>query len=206
MKKSITTFALALFTLFGFKSFGTIYTVNVEDFEFSPADLTINLGDQIMWMWDNSGGQHTTTSTTIPVGAASWDQVISQSSQMFTYTPTVPGSYDYICVYHQSMGMIGHFHVSGVGIESVIPAAVLSIKGAYSTGESITIKYGLPQTQNVSMRIADMLGKTVNVFFSENKSAGTYDDTYSIAGLRNGIYFLELKSDNATVTKKIIVE
>ncbi|MEO8085967.1 MAG: T9SS type A sorting domain-containing protein [Bacteroidota bacterium] len=205
MKKRATLLIATLIFIGSFKGTAAIVIVNVQDFEFDPSSFTINLGDQVMWTWDNSAGQHTTTSTTIPPGAATWDQVISQSSQMFTYTPTVAGSYDYICIYHQAMGMVGHFTVNPVGIISIIPAPILAINGSLSSSINITINYGVPHTQKISLSLYDILGKSVGTLFSENRQAGVYMDTYPIDGLRNGVYFLQLKSSEAIVTRKIII-
>lgn len=77
---------------------------------FVPATgVTIQLGDTIKWEWDN--GSHTTTSTTIPAGAASWDEAINSTSTSFIYVPSVTGTYDYKCIPHQAMGMVGSFTV-----------------------------------------------------------------------------------------------
>ena len=74
-------------------AFSATHIVEVEDFEFDPAFLTVNVGDTIIWMWDE--GFHTTTSTTIPVGATAWDNPITSTSPAFMYIPTVAGTYQY---------------------------------------------------------------------------------------------------------------
>ena len=107
MKKylSLATICM-LFTLSGY-SFTQIVSVN--NFSFSPVSFTINLGDTIKWVW--VGGTHTTTSLTIPTGAAAWDHPINSSSTSFTYVPTKNGTYDYKCSIHFAMGMQGSFTV-----------------------------------------------------------------------------------------------
>jgi len=77
---------------------------------FVPATgVTINLGDTVKFQWQN--GSHTTTSTTIPSGAASWNQNITSSSQTYIYVPAVVGAYSYKCIPHETMGMVGTFNV-----------------------------------------------------------------------------------------------
>ena len=208
MKKIITLFLTVLILFIcSSKTNATVITVNVEDFEFSPSDFTINIGDQVMWMWDNSAGSHTTTSTTIPAGAASWDQPINQNEQMFTYTATVAGSYDYICTFHASMGMVGHFTVlNTTGVSEVPAAPTLSLNGASPVKDNLQVTYSLPSNSELNLRLIDMAGRSVRTFFSSNKSAGVFTETYSVAGLRKGIYFLEMEAGDSRISKKIAIQ
>jgi plastocyanin len=86
----------------------TKWIVNVQNFSFSPDNLpNVIVGDTIRWNWIN--GSHTTTSTTIPGGAASWDHPLNSSSTFFEYHVTIAGTYNYKCTPHQAMGMVGSF-------------------------------------------------------------------------------------------------
>jgi plastocyanin len=77
---------------------------------FVPATgVTINLGDTIKFQWQN--GSHTTTSTTIPAGATAWNQNINSGSTTYIYVPAVVGAYNYKCIPHELMGMVGSFNV-----------------------------------------------------------------------------------------------
>src|SRR5205823_5412367 len=129
MKKIYKNYLLAFFLLASFHSArATLVTVAVMDFQFNPPSVTMNVGDSVTWFWQS--GTHTTTSTTIPSGAASWNSPIDQTHPVFLYHATVAGSYDYICSFHVSMGMTGHITVlSAAGINEILPAEVLSFKG-----------------------------------------------------------------------------
>jgi plastocyanin len=86
----------------------TKHVINVLNFSFSPASLSgVVLGDTIRWVWQS--GTHTTTSTTIPVGAANWNSPITSTVTSFEYRVTVTGTYNYKCTPHASMGMVGDF-------------------------------------------------------------------------------------------------
>ena len=92
--------------------FATTWTINVGAggaLTFSPATLTVTLGDTVTWLW--SSGSHTTTSTTIPSGAVPWDHAINSGSTSYTYVPAATGDYAYKCTPHESMGMVGSFTV-----------------------------------------------------------------------------------------------
>lgn len=93
-------------------------TISVSNFSFSPdgstpSTVTIALGDTVRWSWVS--GNHTTTSSsaTIPSGAATWNSNINSSTTFFEYKPTVAGTYNYVCTPHASMGMTGSFIVTG---------------------------------------------------------------------------------------------
>ncbi len=91
--------------------YSTTYTVQVGNYFFNPQTITnVNPGDTIHWVWVT--GTHTTTSTTIPAGAATWDEPITSSSPTYDYIPTVPGTYNYKCTPHAGMGMVGSFTVN----------------------------------------------------------------------------------------------
>jgi plastocyanin len=73
-------------------------TITVSDFQFTPASVSCCVGDTIKWVWSN--GSHTTTSVTIPTGAATWDQVMDAGNTIYKYKVTVPGTYNYQCTPH----------------------------------------------------------------------------------------------------------
>lgn len=89
----------------------TKWIVNVQNFSFSPSSLPlVILGDTIRWVWIS--GSHTTTSTTIPPGAAIWNSPITSAVPSFEYIPTVAGTHNYKCTPHAAGGMIASFVVS----------------------------------------------------------------------------------------------
>ncbi len=87
--------------------FAVTHTIQVGNFYFNPGSLNVTVGDVVEWVWVE--GSHTTTSTSVPAGAASWDHVINSSNQSFSYTVTTAGTYNYKCTPHASMGMTGSF-------------------------------------------------------------------------------------------------
>ena len=85
-------------------------TVTVANFQFTDgasatSTTTIQVGDTVTWTWANTSGvPHSTTSTSVPAGAATWDSGTSASP--FSFGPatfTVAGTYTYHCTVHASM-------------------------------------------------------------------------------------------------------
>ena len=106
---------LILFILFSYNSRGIIHIVQVWDGyrQFLPNSLNIQLGDTIQWLpLDVPMMMHTITSTNIPSGAVSFDQVWQMPADtFFQYIPQVAGLYEYVCTPHILNGMIGEFTV-----------------------------------------------------------------------------------------------
>ncbi|NVO19933.1 MAG: T9SS type A sorting domain-containing protein [Bacteroidetes bacterium] len=93
-------------------SFATKHVIDVQNYSFSPASITdVVVGDTMRWVWVS--GSHTTTSTTIPASAATWDHPINSSNTSFEYKVTVAGTYNYKCTPHAAMGMVGSFIATG---------------------------------------------------------------------------------------------
>lgn len=79
---------------------------------FSPDVVAgVEVGDTIRWEWVD--GFHTTTSKTIPTGAATWDAPLTDTDLSYEYVVAVPGVYRYVCTPHESMGMVGVFATTG---------------------------------------------------------------------------------------------
>jgi plastocyanin len=115
MKKiSFTVFTMTFLAgiAFHISLFAVTHTINVGNYSFNPSSLNVEVGDIVKWVW--VGGSHTTTSSTIPSGAASWNEPINSSNQTYSYTVTVTGTFNYFCIFHQSMGMTGSFVATNV--------------------------------------------------------------------------------------------
>ncbi len=111
--------------LFQVQGFATTWNITVQNYTFSPSNVNCSVGDTIKWTW--VGGTHTTTSTSVPGGASSWNANINSSTPTFSYKVTVAGTYNYQCNFHFSMGMVGTINASPASINPVNPPAVTSV-------------------------------------------------------------------------------
>lgn len=90
--------------------FAKIIRIRITNFQFTLATVNAKVGDTIQWVWKE--GSHTTTSTSVPLGAATWDRVMDAAHQNFRYILKVPGVYKYKCKPHASLGMKGTINVT----------------------------------------------------------------------------------------------
>jgi plastocyanin len=180
-------------------NFATVVMLNVEDYEFNPTVVTVNVGDTIIWMWDE--GVHTTTSTLIPAGAAAWNAPIDQVNAMFTYVVTEPGSYDYQCIYHSAMGMVGHF--TAIDPTSV-PALTSNGSGlSYNfTAENLNFTFTKPGVWQFN--VYDINGRLAKTFSYE--STGISASEFSVADLSQGVYIVRMYDGKEEISGKLIRE
>ena len=129
-----------------------VHTVQVADFSFTPANVNAVCGDTVLWIW--VGGTHTTTSTTIPACAASWDAPINSSVGMFMYVIPCAGNYSYVCTVHP--GMTGTITATCVtGIDEKPLATVQTYPNPFQR------QFVVWPGHNDVIRISDLLGKVV---------------------------------------------
>jgi len=70
---------------------------------------------------------------------------------------------------------------------------------------SSTIKFSIPTSEFVTLKVFDILGNEVAALVNENKLSGTYEVLFSAARLSGGVYFYQLKAGEFLQTKKMIL-
>jgi len=66
-------------------------------------------------------------------------------------------------------------------------------------------QYSIPQPGYVIIKIFDLLGKEIETFVNEEKSAGTYELTWNAENLPSGVYIYQLRAGDFIQTKKMIL-
>jgi photosystem II stability/assembly factor-like uncharacterized protein len=67
------------------------------------------------------------------------------------------------------------------------------------------IKYEMPESGFVSLKIYDILGREVQTLVNGNKIRGTYEVSFNGSSLASGVYLYKLKAGNYTSTKKMML-
>lgn len=120
----------------------TVHVITASNFAFAPANVqTVAVGDTIRFT--RSVGTHTTTSTSVPTGAATWDQPLNATNLVYDYVARVPGTYDYICIPHESLGMTGQFTV-----QSVTPVKMTNLSSLLVEGKAARITWQTASEEN----------------------------------------------------------
>ncbi len=199
MKKIYQTLILTVLLFISSSSIAVVHSVVVSNFQFTPASLSVNVGDTIVWTLGS--GNHTTTSTTIPQGADPWNSDINSNVQSFTYVINVAGTYDYICTPHVFAGQIVAINT---GINSL---DLFSNFNIFSVRPSIyNISYSLARSGNIKISVYDITGKSAKILKSSYQTAGTYTSNYNFEDLKKGIYIFEMIIDKHRFTKRLVID
>jgi len=70
---------------------------------------------------------------------------------------------------------------------------------------STKIKYSVPQSSNVVIKVFDILGSEIETLVNEEKPTGTYEITCYAENLPSGIYFYRLQAGSFVETKKMVL-
>jgi subtilisin family serine protease len=70
---------------------------------------------------------------------------------------------------------------------------------------STIIKYDLPQTGFVSLKIYDALGREITSLVNNQQEAGVHEIVWNAKDFTSGVYFYKLQSGEYTATKKLML-
>jgi plastocyanin len=108
--------------------------VTAQNFSFTPAVVTISVGDTVTWTF--SGGPHTSTSGTNCTADGKWNSGSMSSGSTFSHTFTQAGNFPYFCIPHCGLGMTGTVVVN----QAITPAIAFRISAACAgVGTPVTI-------------------------------------------------------------------
>lgn len=168
---------------------------------YAPQNLTIQVGDNVMWTFVS--GFHNVTSTSGPAAFASGDRVgNSNGSVTYSFIFNLPGTYTYNCTFKgHSQFQFGTIVVEGtVRIKEEIIAPTLDfVMWPNPASDFLTVEKN--NSSSVDISIKDITGKTVYI---ENSVADLRKEI-SLNSLNTGIYFVELRQRNQVIRKKLVI-
>ncbi len=97
--------------------------------------------------------------------------------------------------------------IIGIKKEQGIVPESFSLQQNYPNpfNSTTNIKFQIPKSGKVKLKIFDLTGKEIKLLINENLSSGVYEISYDAGELPSGIYFYKLECDDFTQTKKMIV-
>ncbi len=96
--------------------------------------------------------------------------------------------------------------IVGVEDEMILPTEfILEQNYPNPFNPSTKIKYSVPQTSQVQIKVYDVLGNEIETLVNEEKPTGSYEKTWNAANLPSGVYFYQLKAGSFIETKKMIL-
>jgi|SRR5215210_673508 len=122
-------------------------TVSIQDFSFSPSQITVAPGTTVTWV--NKGpSPHTTTADD-----GSWDSGKLQQGEDFSFTFDKPGTYTYHCSIHPDMTASVKVSGGGGGGGGTMPSAGASMSASMSpmASASASAPQDLTETGGISL-------------------------------------------------------
>jgi hypothetical protein len=153
----------------------------------------------------------TGTGATVPQYVYDWGDMTSPgTSQNSTHTYAAPGSYA-LCMYYADLTNTScidtsctNVTITAVGINDP-SAAVLNVQATPNPFSSqLTINLSMANTESVEVAVYDITGKQVAVLKNGMVAAGNNVIDWKPAGISAGVYFLQVKTSSAVITKKIV--
>lgn len=108
---------------------------------------------------------------------------------------------------NKGFAILGSSSVSGIEDENNIIPEEYMLYQSYPNpfNPSTTIKYSIPNSDKVSIKVYDILGREVSTLVNEYKTAGTHTVEFNASGLASGVYFYQLRAQNFVETKKMVL-
>jgi plastocyanin len=205
MKKHIILI-LFIVSAFALLNAQTKHIVQTSEFQFDPADINIAVGDTVEWQWVN--GTHTTTSDST-TGQNHWDAPLDANNTSFSFVITSPGVHHYHCTPHQSLGMVGTITATSpnaVNDEENNPDKFrLSQNYPNPFNPSTKIEFSVPSESRVTIKVFNSIGEEVATILNNVIKSGSHSVDFNAGKLTSGIYFYQIKAQNFTATKKMIL-
>ena len=116
--------ALAALLAFGYvtaSAFAATYQVTVDESGFSPSQLTINQGDEVLWISVDETFPHTTTSDLFITDPNYWNGPLFSEGEYFLWVFENAGVFDYGDAFTSNTGTITVLPVTPTVIELTAP-------------------------------------------------------------------------------------
>ncbi|MCH7516982.1 MAG: T9SS type A sorting domain-containing protein [Bacteroidetes bacterium] len=190
----------------GFIYSQTSHLVVLTDFEFTVADITISVGDTVVWR--NDEGFHDVDADDLSF--TSGDP--AEAPWTFVHVFTAKGVNPYFCSVH---GAVGGQGMSGV-VTVMEPVGVSDQNLVVSKFEleqnypnpfnpSTVIRYQTAEKSNVILIVYNSIGKKISTLLNEVKPKGTFTIEFDGSNLSSGIYYLRFQAGTFTDTKKMVL-
>ena len=170
------------------------YGIRVNDNGTNRFYADTSYGYPTRWLIDHPFGSPPKTKL-IPVGASisSITAIVSYSNSNYKLEPRKDDDFGLITsVTYQE--------------EGVIPGSYeLSQNYPNPFNPSTTVRYAVPAAGSVALKVYNMLGQEVMTLVDAHQNAGSYVVVFDASRLASGVYFYQLKTDNFSNVKKMML-
>lgn len=196
-KRLILNCLLSSFSfLFSIESYSqTVHNINALSMSFSPANITIDVGDTVRWTRVTGVHNVNGTNSTYPSNPESFGNALSGSWTTFDHKFLAAGTYNYRCDQHFGSGMTGTITVQELGIQEIDNAENFIKIFPNPSNNSISISF-IQDVYLEEYEIHDLNGYPMQ--------KGKFTAEIELDLLNSGYYILILKGDKILRTKILI--
>ena len=202
MKKNLLSLFICIMAL-AMQMSATVHIVNQQGFTFSPADLTVIVGDTVRFRWNN--GSHNTVSTMVPAGAATWNSSLNSGIQSYDYEVTVAGNYEYRCTFHSGQDGVFTAVSNPTNLNSVKPA-ISEMNVRMAASGSLVINMQNASGNRVTVTMLDITGREVATLYQGTVASEDFTIRQDVASFQRGIYFVRFQEGARVTTRKVLVQ
>ncbi|MDL1893142.1 T9SS type A sorting domain-containing protein, partial [Sphingobacteriales bacterium CHB3] len=96
--------------------------------------------------------------------------------------------------------------LTDVAEKNVVPARFELMQNYPNPFNPATIiRFQIPNSNHVTLKVYDLLGREVETLVDEEKHAGNHEVTWNAAEFASGIYFYQLKAGGYNATRKMFL-
>ncbi len=182
----------------------TVWNVNVANFQFTPASITIAQGDTVRW--NATSGTHNVRELHPTPVFLSGNPASAPWTYQFVFAGIAPGAYNYHCDPH-APGMAGTVTVQAPNSAPEPPTARmnLSLEQNYPNpfNSATSIAFTLPAEAHVNLSVMNVLGQTVANLYDGDMEHGAHQFLFDASGLTSGMYYYKLLTPYGAVARKM---
>lgn len=206
MKKIYSIF---LFSILAISMKATSYTVSISGFAYSPASLTVTVGDVVTISASGSHPLAEVSQTTWNAnGTTTLSTGFGTKTSNYTFTITSASDIYYVCTNHVSMGMKGMITVSSVGVKEQNDMIGNISMFPNPAKDKFSVKFNSTENGTVSAKLYSICGQEVeSLIVNKEFNAGITTLNFDLQNnIPAGVYFVQLNYNSKKVIRKLIID
>jgi len=205
MKTKLLLVTITVLSMFCLPTIQAV-TIRSSGFEFSPDEVTINLGDTVRF---DIGTFH----NAVEVSEETWlaDDTASNGGFRLPFGGgkvgfSEVGTYYFVCQPHTSQGMKGIIHVelpSSIAETEAGEGLQLFVYPNPAT-DMLKLAFNVENTGKVRIDLIDMLGQTISTLIDSEYSTGKWAESISVGNIEKGQYIILIRSNSGIRTQSLV--
>jgi plastocyanin len=134
--------------------------VAMSNFEFRPANPSINVGDTVTWTVEQGGHDTVSGVNGVPTGlwnsASQYGRIMLQG-ESFSFTFNAAGSFPYFCTPHWPLGMVGSIQVIGANVPPTVSILSPANGATFSPPANVTFQVSASDSDGAITQVQFLL-------------------------------------------------